>query len=104
MNTMKATRQCYQDMKQRCLNKNHAQYKNYGARGITICNRWLEGFDNFLLDMWQKPAGLTIDRIDNNWIYEPENCRWATQAEQRINQRFCRFIDYAGERLTVEHW
>ena len=101
---MKATRQCYHDMKQRCLNQRHQQYKNYGARGITICARWLECFNNFLEDMGEKPIGLTLDRIDNEKGYSPDNCRWATPREQRLNQRSCTILSYQGLSMTVTEW
>lgn len=100
----KRTRQCYSDMKQRCLNPNSNQYKNYGERGITICERWLESYDNFFSDMGLKPDGMTLDRIDNDGPYSPENCRWATPAEQRVNQRSCVFLEHQGKKMTVEEW
>lgn len=98
----KRTYQCWSDMKQRCMNEKHKQFKNYGARGIFICQRWLEAFENFVEDMGEKPDGLTLDRIDNNGPYAPENCRWATPAQQRRNQRDCKYVEYNGERLTAE--
>jgi len=73
-------------MKQRCLNPNNDAYKDYGERGITVCNRWLD-FKNFYADMGDRPEGKELDRKDNDKGYYKENCRWATAAENVQNRR-----------------
>ena len=92
-------------MKRRCLNKNDARYKDYGGRGITVCKEWLE-FLTFY--NWASSAGyadgLSIDRIDNNKGYSPENCRWVTMSYQALNKRTNRNISFNGETKTIKEW
>ena len=73
----------------RCYNKENNNYKNYGERGVTVCDRWRNSFENFVTDMGEKPSAKhSIDRRDNDGNYEPSNCRWATKNEQTSNTRF----------------
>lgn len=91
----------WQNMKTRCTNPSHAQFKDYGAKGITMCSRW-EKFENFLADMGERPEGRTLDRIDNDKGYEPGNCRWATAKEQAREKR--RNLTHNGITLSVTDW
>ena len=93
----------YRDMLTRCNNKNRQDYKNYGGRGIKVCDRWTgkDGFTNFLADMGKKPKGTSLDRKDNNGDYTHENCRWATFSEQSVNQRL-RATNSSGYKGV--HW
>jgi hypothetical protein len=75
-------------MRNRCLSKNPILIKNYSGRGIIICERWLNSFENFMIDMGEKPKSeYTLERVNNDGNYEPNNCKWATWNEQRKNKR-----------------
>lgn len=93
-------------MKQRCYNINASNYKNYGGRGIKICNEWLNNSQSFY--DWAKNNGyqdnLSIDRIDVNGDYEPNNCRWATPSQQANNKRNSVFININGKTKTIAEW
>lgn len=93
-------------MKTRCLNENTNYYKHYGGRGITICDEWVNDFATF--NEWAINNGysekLSIDRIDNNGNYEPNNCRWSTQKEQANNTRSNRFTTIYGVTKTAAQW
>lgn len=101
----------YAHIKERCINKNCRDYKNYGGRGITICNEWLNDFMNFY--DWAYDNGYnenakkfecTIDRIDANGNYEPKNCRWVNQYIQNKNTRRNLIIEYKNEVHCLKDW
>ena len=92
------------EIKHRCYNPNCSQYKNYGARGIKMCDRWFYSYENFLDDMGERPEGMSIDRIDVNGNYEPFNCRWANSETQCNNRRNNIYIEYNGETKTLKQW
>lgn len=93
-------------MKARCYNKNHDYYKNYGGRGVTVCEEWRDNFQAFY--DWAVSNGysteLTIDRINNDGNYEPSNCRWSTKKEQANNTRKNKRITFNGKTQTLSQW
>ncbi len=93
----------WHQMRIRCSAKKGIHFKNYRERGIRICARW-NVFENFLADMGERPAGKTLDRINNNGNYEPSNCRWATPTEQERNTRANRIIEHNGKKLCAAEW
>lgn len=101
--TRSPTYRSWTGIRTRCLNPNDATYQRYGAKGVTMCERWNK-FENFLADMGERPEGKSIDRIDNSKGYEPSNCRWATVQEQSENRAGVRWLEFNGERLTMSGW
>lgn len=85
----------------RCDDPKHRDYPNYGGRGIVVCERWRSNFEAFLNDNGVRPLEKTLDRIDNDGPYSPENCKWATRGEQTRNRRNTVFVRYQGQRLTL---
>jgi hypothetical protein len=77
----------WKGMRDRCKNPNIPDYENYGAKGVTVCEKWDNSFEAFLADMGERPDGMTLDRINPFGNYEPDNCRWADYHTQRINRR-----------------
>lgn len=96
----------WKGMKERCYNPNHEQYKDYGGRGILICDEWKDDF--LLFYNWainnDYQNNLTIDRIDNNGNYEPNNCKWSTRKEQGNNQRTNHLLTYNNKTQTISQW
>jgi len=105
-NVTSKTYKSYSGMKSRCYNPKLLKYKNHGGREITVCERWLgeDGFANFLSDMGERPADMTLDRLDNNGDYTPDNCRWATYLEQNNNTRFNKLLNFSDENHTLAEW
>jgi hypothetical protein len=100
-----STYEIWAGMIARCHRVNDSEhYARYGARGITVCDRWRYSFENFLADMGVRPDGLSIERVDNDKGYSPENCVWATKVEQQRNRRSCRDISVNGVTKKVHKW
>lgn len=91
------------NMIRRCTDSSLQDYCNYGGRGITVCERWLE-FENFYADMGERPKGCTLDRLDNDAGYSPENCAWRTYKEQATNKRNNRLVLWRGETKATSQW
>lgn len=94
----------WRGMLDRCRNSSHSQYKDYGARGITVCQRWVDSFLAFFQDMGPRPANTSIERRRNSEGYTPENCYWATRQQQARNKRNNRWLTLNGETRTLGEW
>lgn len=93
----------WSSMLARCRNPNCPAFPNYGGRGIDVCDAWIS-FKGFLADMGERPEGLTLERIDNDRGYGPDNCRWATRSEQGRNKRSTRLLTVDGQTLSMAEW
>lgn len=93
----------WKTMRQRCNNRNATNYQHYGAKGITVCERW-NNFALFLADMGECEPGMTLDRIDNTKGYEPGNCRWATMVSQNRNRSHCVPLTHNGRTMILRDW
>lgn len=93
----------WKDMRARCQNKNDSDFKDYGGRGIKVTQRW-DDFAAFYADMGDRPPLMTLDRVDVNRDYGPNNCRWASAETQANNKRTNRVIEWRGERKTLSQW
>lgn len=98
------TYEIWKTMRQRCVNPRNRKFWLYGGRDITVCDRWLKSFANFLNDMGECPSGYSIDRVDNDGNYEPANCRWATRKQQARNTRLNRMITFGGHTRCLTEW
>lgn len=94
----------WKHMRRRCSDPKNKDFPNYGGRGIKVCDRWLNSFENFLADMGVKPDGFTIDRKDNSLGYFPENCQWATKTDQNRNRDSNTFITIGNETCCMAEW
>lgn len=98
-----ATYIAWSNMRGRCRNPTHPNYRYYGARGIKVCDRW-QNFEYFLADMGEVPSGFSIERVDNDGDYTPTNCRWIPRVDQAKNTRRIRTITYQGKTLRLTEW
>ncbi len=89
---------------QRCINPRNASYKNYGQKGITICEEWRNSFEAFFRDMGTKPEKMSIDRIDNTRSYSKDNCKWSTNKEQQNNKSSNRILILNGRSQNLQEW
>ncbi len=98
--TRSHTYRSWETMKSRCFNKHDKSFKDYGDRGITVCDEWLQ-FEAFLIDMGERPRGTTLDRIDVNGGYKKDNCRWESPKNQQRNKRNNRIVEFEGKKMPL---
>lgn len=101
--TKTSTYECWKAMRGRCEKTGNIGYKHYGGRGISVCDRW-SSFESFLADMGVAPIGMSLDRIDVNGNYEPNNCKWSTDSEQCRNKRDNRLVTAFGKTMPMAAW
>ena len=94
----------WDSMIQRCYNPKRRDFKSYGAKGITVCDRWRSNFVAFFNDMGHRPFGMSLDRIDPVKGYSPENCRWATTKQQARNRTVNRMLTHDGKTMCLQDW
>jgi hypothetical protein len=93
----------WRGMMQRCFDKNYHAYNRYGGRGVSVCERW-QSFENFYADMGERPDGMSLERLDNDGDYSPENVAWADAKSQANNRRSNVVLEYKGEKKTMQQW
>lgn len=98
------TYKSWSEMIVRCYCETNSSYPRYGGRGIKVCDRWRESFQNFFEDMGERPENKTLDRIDNSGNYEPGNCKWSTAQEQALNRRSSVILTYKGKTQNLSQW
>lgn len=97
------TYKSWSTMRERCTNPKKSSFKDYGGRGINVCDRW-STFENFYADMGDRPRGMTLERVNPDGNYEPNNCKWASSHEQARNKRSNRRITFNGETRIISDW
>jgi hypothetical protein len=102
--TNTGTYKSWSSMKDRCYQPAHSEYKRYGGRGINVCERWKNSFENFYEDMGERPYKHSLERIDPNTGYSPDNCKWATVKEQANNKRSNVMLMIDGRRQSLSLW
>lgn len=98
-----STYACWQNMRARCTDLSRESFRNYGARGIKVCERW-ESFDDFFADMGEMPRGHSLERTNNSGNYEPGNCVWATRKTQNRNTRRTLLVSFEGSTKSLAEW
>lgn len=94
----------FRSMLARCYYAGHDSYKYYGGKGVKVCDRWRDSFENFVADMGVRPPGMTLDRVDSGGDYEPANCRWSTRRTQQANRSSAALVTIDGETACITEW